>query len=105
MDAAGRATETLAEALDAGRPAYAALLELAESIEDEWSYVNDLATAWTERLAEVEADRGDARPDAALVTAVAALAAEATSITDPHQAIDWLSTYPQVLLVALGEPL
>jgi hypothetical protein len=24
-------------------------------------------------------------------------------IDDPHRAIDWLSTFPQVVLVALGE--
>ena len=24
-------------------------------------------------------------------------------ITDPHRAIDWLSTFPQVTLLALGE--
>ena len=27
----------------------------------------------------------------------------AAAITDPHRAIDWLSTYPQVVLIALGE--
>ena len=31
------------------------------------------------------------------------LSAEAAAIDDPHRAIDWLSTYPQVLLVAVGE--
>jgi hypothetical protein len=25
-------------------------------------------------------------------------------VTDPHRAIDWLSTLPQVALAALGEP-
>ena len=25
-------------------------------------------------------------------------------ISDPHRAIDWLSTFPQVVLLALGEP-
>jgi hypothetical protein len=31
------------------------------------------------------------------------LVAEASSIADPHRAIDWLSTLPQVALAALGE--
>ena len=49
---------TVAEALAAARPAYEALLERAEAIEDEWSYVNDLAAAWLDRLDEVEGVRG-----------------------------------------------
>ena len=28
---------------------------------------------------------------------------EVELIDDPHRAIDWLSTFPQVVLVALGE--
>ncbi len=28
---------------------------------------------------------------------------EVDRITDPHRAIDWLSTFPQVALLALGE--
>jgi hypothetical protein len=35
--------------------------------------------------------------------AIEALLAEAGRITDPHRAIDWLSTFPQVALAALGE--
>lgn len=31
------------------------------------------------------------------------LVEEAGRITDPHRAIDWLSTLPQVALAALGE--
>jgi hypothetical protein len=53
---------TVDEAIDHALAAYARLTELAEEIEDEWSYVND-----------------------------------------PHRAIDWLSTFPQVALLALGE--
>jgi len=29
--------------------------------------------------------------------------AEIELIDDPHRAIDWLSTFPQVVLLALGE--
>jgi hypothetical protein len=35
--------------------------------------------------------------------AVARAVGEARLISDPHRAIDWLSTLPQVVLVALGE--
>ena len=31
------------------------------------------------------------------------LIAEVGLITDPHRAIDWLSTFPQVVLLAAGE--
>ena len=39
--------------------AYEVLPAKGEEIEDEWSYVNDLATAWRERLGEVAAARGE----------------------------------------------
>jgi len=83
--------------------AYQALAELGESIDDEWSYVNDLAEAWRLRLADV-ADRrsSEAVPDA-VNAAVDRAIIEIGLIEDPHRAIDWLSTFPQVVLLALGE--
>ena len=93
---------TVADAIAAARPAYEALAELAEDIEDEWSYVTDLSAAWIERMDEVASARG-AEPVGSGIAPIAALAEEAARIDDPHRAIDWLSTYPQVLLVALGE--
>ena len=98
-----RADATIADAIAAARPAYEALTGLAEDVEDEWSYVTDLAAAWTERLDEVEAARGGEVAGRGVAEAVAALVGEAEAIDDPHRAIDWLSTFPQVLLVALGE--
>ena len=94
---------TLAAVLDAARPAYDELLALAEDVEDEWSYVNDLAGAWRDRLAEVSEARGHEPVAAQSAAAVEALVAEAGRIDDPHRAIDWLSTFPQVLLAAVGE--
>ena len=35
--------------------------------------------------------------------AVARVVDESGLIADPHRAIDWLSTFPQLALVALGE--
>ena len=35
--------------------------------------------------------------------AVPVLIAEVAALDDPHRAIDWLSTFPQVLLIAVGE--
>jgi hypothetical protein len=97
------AIATVADALAAARPAYEALLERAEEIADEWTYVNDLASAWLDRLDEVESARGTASVGPEVALAVAGLAAEAATIEDPHRAIDWLSTYPQVLLLAVDE--
>lgn len=94
---------TIGALIAAARPAYDALLAMGEDIEDEWSHVNDLASTWGERFDAVAAARGGEPASEALAAAVAALTAEAGAIDDPHRAIDWLSTFPQVLLVALGE--
>jgi hypothetical protein len=94
---------TIEEAIAAARPAYDELAALAEDVEDEWSYVNDLAAAWTERMDDVADSRGTEPTPAGVAEAVAALVAETAAIDDPHRAIDWLSTFPQVLLSALGE--
>jgi len=94
---------TIGDAVAAARPAYADLTALAEEVEDEWSYVNDLATAWIDRLDAVVESRGHEPAAAGVADAVPALVAEVAAIDDPHRAIDWLSTFPQVLLVAIGE--
>jgi len=94
---------TIAAVLDAARPAYDRLLERAEEVEDEWSYVNDLADAWRARFDEVDTARGGDPAGPELMAAVGALEREADAIDDPHRAIDWLSTFPQLLLVAVGE--
>jgi len=94
---------SVAGAISAASAAYDDLAELAEDVEDEWSFVTELADAWRARLAEVSDARGDEPAAAGVAEAVATLAAEAAAIDDPHRAIDWLSTYPQVLLVAVGE--
>ena len=79
------------------------LAATAEPVEDEWQYVTDLGTVWRARLGAVAAARGpEPSPDGA-EAAVNALLEEAGLIADPHRAIDWLSTLPQVALAALGE--
>ena len=94
---------TIAEAIDRALAAYAELTELGEGIEDEWSYVNDLASAWRGRLEDVAATRGDIPIDPASGAAIDRAIDEIALIADPHRAIDWLSTFPQVTLLALGE--
>lgn len=97
------ATTTVDEAIERALAAYARLTELAEDIEDEWSYVNDLAGAWRDRLDEVVATRGGSTVSPEVETAIDAACDEIGRVTDPHRAIDWLSTFPQVVLIALGE--
>ena len=94
---------TVSAAIELALDALDALATLGEEVEDEWQYVQDLTAAWRDRLATVEAARGGEAIDPAIAAAVVALAGEAARIRDPHRAIDWLSTLPQVALVALGE--
>ncbi len=79
------------------------LRERGEDVADEWQYVTDLAAAWTARLRAVEAAGGTAVVPLAVAEAIEAAGAEARLVDDPHRAIDWLSTYPQIVAVALGE--
>lgn len=83
--------------------AYDALAEVGEDVEDEWTYVNDLANAWRARLEAARGERADEPIPAETTAALDTLIAELELITDPHRAIDWLSTAPQVALLALGE--
>ena len=96
-------TETVLDAIARAQDAYAALGELGEMIDDEWSYVTDLGTAWTARLDEIAAARGDDAIGPDVSRAVDRAIDEIGRITDAHRAIDWLSMFPQVVLVALGE--
>jgi hypothetical protein len=89
--------------IDRALEAYASLAELGEDVEDEWSYVNDLAGAWRSRLAEVAEQRGTEPVPDAVAAGLDRASAEIGLIADPHRAIDWLSTYPQIVLLALGE--
>ncbi len=93
----------IADALATAGAAYDDLLGLAEDVEDEWSYVNDLADAWRGRFDEVAALRGGEPATPEVAAAMAGLADEVARIDDPHRAIDWLSTFPQMVLIAVGE--
>jgi hypothetical protein len=95
--------ETIRTTADRALEAYAALAELGEDVEDEWSYVNDLAEVWRAELIAVADRRGREEVPAEVGAAVDRAIAEIGLITDPNRAIDWLSTFPQVVLVALGE--
>jgi hypothetical protein len=96
-------SESIRDAIDRALDAYAALTELGEDIEDEWTYVNELSGAWRDRLDEVAAQRGQDSLSTEAGAAVDRGIAEVGLITDPHRAIDWLSTFPQIVLLATGE--
>ena len=82
--------------------ALAGLVVIADSIEDEWTYIHDLETVWVARLRTVAAEHRE-EPLSGLEAAIDGLVAEVALIEDPHRAIDWMSTLPQVALVALRE--
>jgi hypothetical protein len=103
VDPTASPSPSIADTIASAWLAYEALVALGEEVEDEWSYVNDLAEAWRTRLVEVEQERGREPAAPELAAAVQALAEATNAIDDPHRAIDWLSTLPQVLLIALGE--
>ncbi len=94
--------ETIRDALDRALDAYTVLSELGEAIEDEWSYVNDLTDAWRTRFDEILARHGDDDASDETSAAIDQAIDEIQRIEDPHRAIDWLSTFPQVVLVAVG---
>ncbi len=94
---------TLAIVVDRALEAYPTLVALGEQVEDEWQYVTDLAAVWQGRLRGVASERGGEPAPPGALEAVEAAVEEIGLIEDPHRAIDWLSTYPQVILAALGE--
>ena len=94
---------TVAELIDRALEGFDALAVTAEPVADEWQYVTDLDTVWRARLRAVADARGEEPAPPGADGAIGALVAEAGRIADPHRAIDWLSTLPQVALAALGE--
>ena len=100
--ATGVTQTTIHDALTLALDAYDRLGLLGEDIEDEWTYVTDLVAAWRDRLEAVDASRGD-EPTGLAGQAIERVIDEVDRIRDPHRAIDWLSTFPQVVLLALGE--
>ena len=95
--------DTVRSALDRALDALDRLQQLGEDVEDEWTYVTDLGAAWRSRLEDVVAERGDEALAKERSAAVDRAIDEVELISDPHRAIDWLSTFPQVVLAAVGE--
>ena len=96
------APTTVRDAIDRALAAHADLQALAEEVEDEWMYVQDLATAHRVRLEAVAADDGARELGPEVGAAIEAACDEIGRIADPHRAIDWLSTFPSIVVIALG---
>jgi hypothetical protein len=94
---------TIADLVERAIAGFDALAATAEPVADEWQYVTDLGIVWRARLRAVADARGAEPAPSGADAAIDALAAEAARIEDPHRAIDWLSTLPQVALAAMGE--
>jgi hypothetical protein len=77
---------------------------LAEAVEDEWTFVTELVDAQQARLEDIADRRGSRDVAAERAAAVDAAIEEIGRITDPHRAIDWLSTFPDLVALALDEP-
>jgi hypothetical protein len=95
-----------ADVVERAAVAYLALADLAETVEDEWQYVTDLVDAYLPSIRAMAAGARGAETAAALAPEVEAAVDEAIAeielIADPHKAIDWLSTFPHVVALALG---
>ena len=94
---------TVDAVLERALAAYADLTERAEEVDDEWSYIQELTGAWRDRVEAVRAERASEPVGPETSEAIHTLIDEIARIDDPHRALDWLSTFPQVALIALGE--
>jgi hypothetical protein len=83
--------------------AMARLAATAEPVQEEWTYVHDLEIVWAARLRAVAEGGAGPAAEPELEAAVDRLIDETSLVADPHRAIDWLSTLPQAVLVALDE--
>lgn len=93
---------TIGDKLQDALVAYEQLVSLAEEIDDEWTYVNDLSEAWREQVQSVLDERGTEPADSPRQAAVDGAIDEIGRISDPHRAIDWLSTFPQIVLAIVA---
>ena len=94
---------TIGDQMRTALAAYEGLASLAEEVEDEWTYVTDLLAAWRARIEELIDERGSEPVTSLEAAAIGRAIDEIGRISDPHRAIDWLSTFPQIVLVTLDE--
>jgi hypothetical protein len=99
-DPAAPATPSRSELVERASDAFVALADLGQTIEPEWQYVTDLVDAYLPALRAL--GQGRETVDEPVAGAVEEAIAEIGLIEDPHRAIDWLSTFPHVIALALG---
>ncbi len=98
-------SEPIEDLVGAAVETVAGLESIGEAIDDAWTYVTDLASAQRRRLAEIAARRAGEGLAPERASAVLLAIEEAGRIADPHRAIDWLSTFPDIVALALDEPI
>ena len=96
----GTISAVISRALDA----YRRLGDLGEEVADEWQYVNDLVAVHSADLQTLVDADPQRHVDAFAARAVDAAINEIGQISDPHRAIDWLSTFPQIVRAAVAPP-
>jgi hypothetical protein len=101
-DSFGSSGAAAGQVVDRAADAYLALVELAETVEDEWQYVTDLSDAYLPSIRALAAAHPGESLAPEAVAAVDEAIAEIELITDPHKAIDWLSTFPHLVGLAFG---
>jgi hypothetical protein len=101
---AGSVAEPVSAVVGRALEAYRALAEVGEQVTDEWQYVNDLVAVHSADLQALVTARPERRLPPAAVRAVELAIEEIGRIVDPHRAIDWLSTFPQIVRVAAAPP-
>ena len=97
-------SETVATLVGRTLDAFDALTAVADAVTDEAQYVTDLGVVWRARLSAVATARGAETVTDEARDAIDAATAESATVDDPHRAIDWLSTLPQIALLTLREP-
>jgi hypothetical protein len=95
---------TIPRLVERARSAFEDLATLGEKIADEWQYIADLRAVWLAELDRVAAAHPGREANADVEAAVERLMDEIARISDPHRAIDWLSTFPQAVLLAIEPP-
>jgi hypothetical protein len=102
MPGPGDIEPTVRDVVERALRAHGELADRGESVEDEWTYVNDLRLAWADRLRRLVADgSGDLPAPPAMAAAIDLAIEEIARIEDPHRSIDWLSTFPQLVGLAV----
>src|SRR5260221_5782851 len=93
----GASGDTISAVMSRALDAYRRLGDLGEEVADEWQYVNDLVAVHSADLQSLVDAGPERRIGAAAAAAVDAAIEEIGLISDPHRAIDWVSSVSPIL--------